>query len=68
MLLHVMRVHFTTISFAFVVNREIVLVWGIILGNVSDSFTTNYIIFSNQNNVTSSVQHNYVFLQRRNQI
>jgi len=51
-----------------VVNREIVLVWGIILGNVSDSFTTNYIIFSNQNNVTSSVQHNYVFLQRRNQI
>jgi len=38
MLLHVMRVHFATLSFAFVVNREIVLDWGIILGNVFDSF------------------------------
>jgi hypothetical protein len=66
MLLHVMRVHFATLSFAFVVNREIVLVWGIILGNVFDSFYKNYSTFSNQNNLTSSVQHNFVFLQRRN--
>jgi hypothetical protein len=36
MLLHVMPVHFATLSFAFVVDREIVLVWGIILGKVVD--------------------------------
>jgi len=46
MLLYVMRLNFATLSFAFVVNREIVSVWGIIIANLFDSFYNKlYYIF-----------------------
>jgi hypothetical protein len=65
-LLHVIRVHFATLSSSFVADREIVLVWSVILVNVLDFFTTNYItLLTNKHNLISSVQHNCMFLQKR---